>query len=118
MIVVPIRTGNGLNDRGHWAKRARLVKAERDAVAWLLKGVQRPSLPCSVLLTRVAPSRGMDSDGLQGALKGCRDQIAEWLGVDDRDAETVLYRYAQRRGAQKEWAVEIEFQPRRGNEPA
>ena len=67
---------------------------------------QRPALPCTVVLTRSAPSNGLDSDDLQGSLKGVRDQVAHWLGVDDRDSVQVHYTYAQVRGP---WAVHIQF---------
>ena len=80
------------------------VKAERTSIHWALCGSPRPALPCTVLLVRVAPSNGLDSDNLQGALKACRDGVAEWLGVDDRDPR-VAWRYDQRRGP---WSVEVE----------
>lgn len=112
MIRVEIRTVPGMNAREHWRARARRVKAERQAVAWALVLAQRPDrakrpeLPCTVRLTRVAPSSGVDDDNLAGALKSVRDQVAEWLGVDDKRSDLVRYVYAQRRGP---WAVEIEF---------
>lgn len=106
MIVVPIRTVSGLNAREHWRARHRRVSNERGAVAWMLRGKATPPLPCTVRLTRSAPSNGLDDDNLAGALKAVRDQVAEWLGVDDKDRSRVRYVYAQRRGP---WAVEIEF---------
>lgn len=106
MIRIEIRTVPGLNAREHWQARSRRVKAERAATAWMLKPATRPQLPCTVLLTRVAPSAGVDDDNLSGALKAVRDQVAEWLGVDDKDRQRVRYAYAQRRGP---WAVEIQF---------
>lgn len=107
MIEVPIRTVPGLNAREHWRPRARRVKAERQAVAWVLKTQQRPTLPCSVLLTRCGPSNGLDDDNLAGSMKAVRDEIASWLGVDDRKRDIVRYRYAQRRAAK--WSVCVEF---------
>lgn len=106
MIVIPLRTSSGLNAREHFGARARRVRAERKAVAWMLKSATKPAIPCGVLLTRIAPSSGLDDDNLTGALKGVRDEIANWLGVDDRDRQTVRYRYTQRRGP---WGVAIEF---------
>lgn len=106
MIVVPLRTAPGLNVREHFRVRAKRVKKEREAVAWMLKNQQRPPIPCSVLLTRVAPSRGLDDDNLAGSLKGVRDEIANWLGVDDAKRERVRYHYAQFKGP---WSVRIEF---------
>jgi hypothetical protein len=106
MIFVPLRTAPGLNAREKWQVRAGRVKKERKAVAWLLVRQPKPVIPCSVLLTRSAPSIGMDDDNLPGALKSVRDEIAHWLGIDDRHSGQVRYRYAQKRGP---WGVEIEF---------
>jgi hypothetical protein len=75
----------------------------------MLKTLAKPSLPLIVTLTRVAPSNGLDDDNLAGALKGVRDAVAEWLGVDDRDRATVRYEYEQRRGP---WGVEISWRPK------
>jgi hypothetical protein len=36
------------------------------------------------------------------------DEVAAWLGVDDRHSAQVRYRYAQQRGP---WSVRIEFGP-------
>lgn len=111
LIVIPLRTGNGLNGREHHMARARRVKAERDAVAWMLCTLRRPVLPCTVTLTRVAPSQGLDDDNLAGALKGVRDAVAEWLGVDDRDRHRVRYEYEQARGRHGVWEVLVRFSP-------
>ncbi len=106
MIEIPVRTAPGQNVREHYMVRARRVKREREATAWMLKSQASPMLPCKVTITRVAPSRGLDSDNLQGALKAIRDEIACWLGVDDGKSDTVRYDYAQARG---EWGVVVEF---------
>lgn len=108
MILVPLKAGRGKNDREHWRTTARRVKAEKHATAWMLKGREKPEIPCTVLLTRVAPSGGLDDDNLSAALKNVRDQVATWLGVDDKHSAQVRYRYAQCRGA---WSVRIEFGP-------
>ena len=105
-ITIPIRTAPGQNVREHHHVRAKRVRSERNAVAWMLKRVERPPLPCSVRLTRIAPSNGMDDDNLAGSVKSVRDQIAEWLGVDDKHRDQVRYVYAQCRGP---WSVGIEF---------
>lgn len=106
MIAVDIRTAPGMNVREHWRVRAKRVKAERQAVAWMLAGKPKPPIPCTVCITRLAPSNGLDDDNLAGALKAVRDQIAEWLGVDDKHTQVVAYVYRQRRGP---WSVEIEW---------
>jgi hypothetical protein len=85
-------------------QRARRVKSERESTAWVLTRQPRPALPCTVSFTRVAPSSGLDDDSLPASCKGIRDQIAAWIGVDDRDPR-VSWKYDQRRG--KQWAVEV-----------
>lgn len=85
--------------------KARRVKKEREAMHWALLP-HRPALPCVVTLTRVAPSAGLDGDNLQGSLKAARDGVADWMKVDDRDPR-VTWRYEQRRGRPKQYAVEI-----------
>ena len=104
-VSIPIRTSRGLNSREHWAERSTRVRSERDAVGWCLACRPKPALPCAVLLTRIAPSGGLDDDNLAGSLKAVRDAFAEWIGVDDRRTDLVRYQYAQRRGP---WGVEIE----------
>jgi hypothetical protein len=108
MILLPdLRTGRGLNDREHWQVRRRRVKAEKERAAWeLAKWAEKPPIPAVVTLTRFAPSNGLDDDNLAGSLKGVRDAVAAWLGVDDRDRSRVRYVYDQQRGA---WAVGISF---------
>lgn len=108
MIEVPGMKTKGANAREIWQARSTRVKRERRLVATALMGQKKPVIPCSVLLTRCAPSAGLDDDNLTAALKGVRDQVADWLGVNDRDRTRVRYRYAQKRAP---WGVCIEFGP-------
>ncbi len=101
---MPIRTAPGMNVREHWAVRSKRVKSEREATGYVLRGCIKPAIPVVVTLTRSAPSNGLDDDNLAGALKGVRDAVAEWLGVDDRDRTRVRYAYEQVRGP---WGVFI-----------
>lgn len=115
MILIPIRTERGQNAREHWRVRAKRVKREREDTAWFLRGKAKPSIPCTVLLTRCAPSNGLDDDNLAGALKSVRDEISVWLGVDDKLRDVVRYTYAQERTGRGDWGVRIEFgEPVRG----
>jgi hypothetical protein len=105
LFEVPLRTSPGGNNREHHMARARRVKRERTAVAWaLLPAKERPPLPVVVTLERRAPSNGLDDDNLTQSLKPVRDQVAVWLGVDDRDPR-VTWLYEQRRD--KLWSVGI-----------
>ncbi len=105
MIHIPaLRTKGGMNAREHWRARAKRVRDERMMVSAYVNGKPRPELPLRVRLTRIAPSAGLDDDNLASALKSVRDQVAAWLGVDDRLRDVVRYEYDQRRGP---WGVEI-----------
>lgn len=104
---IPIRTGRGLNDRMHYMQRARMVKAERQAVAWVTSQFAAPEGPVKITLCRVSPSsKGLDKDNLAGSMKAVQDQIAEWLGRDDAD-ESLDFQRIQRPGKKGEWAVEV-----------
>lgn len=110
ILTIPLKTVSGMNAREHWRKRAKRVKAERDAATFHLyyAGYAAPKPPLVVKLTRIGPTNGLDPfDNLPSALKGCVDAIATWLGVDDRKSDKVRYECDQERG--KEWAVRVEI---------
>jgi hypothetical protein len=102
-IEVPLTLPSVANLREHWSVRAKRVKAQRTAVAWCLKAALLTDLVgrvaghrVAVTLTRVAP-RKLDDDNLASAFKACRDQVAEYLGIDDGDPR-VTWRYGQLNG--------------------
>ena len=109
-VTVPIRLVSEANQREHWAKKAKRVKGHRWAVMLHLRAQpkRKPPLPVTVLLTRIAPRR-LDDDNAISAQKGCRDSVAEWLGVNDR-SPLVTWRYAQEQRS-KVYAVRIEITP-------
>ena len=132
VVTIPgLRIRNGCNLREHWSVRAKRVKRERflvGAALWKL-GRARPELsnrdprvawryapalwnlgptPVIVTLTRCA-GRLLDDDNAIAGFKGVRDEVADWLGVDDRDPR-VTWRYAQERS--KGYAVRIEIDAR------
>jgi hypothetical protein len=95
------------NVRMHWAVKAKLVKSQRQKAFNALASVAAPpALPCTIVLTRVAP-RALDGDNLQSGFKAVRDGVADWLGVDDRSKQ-VEWQYRQRPGTVKTYKVEIE----------
>lgn len=107
---IPIRTKSSLNQREHWAAKARRVKAEREATYAMLMGqlrVLQAGEGATVTLTRVAP-RLLDDDNLRGALKAVRDAIAFLLGRDDKPGSGIEWRYAQKQGKPREYAVVAE----------
>lgn len=106
MILVPLRTVPGLNAREHWRVKAKRTQIERKTVAGYLITAKKPPIPCSVRLTRVSPRGVADDDNLVGAMKAVRDEVARWLGIDDKHRNQVRYFYEQKRGP---WGVLIEF---------
>lgn len=109
---VPIRLGGGMNVRdGHWAQRAKRVKAERAAVSafaplpHVWHHLAKESVFFRVTLTRVAPRR-MDSDGWVARAKGVRDEVARLMGIDDGD-ERLSWWYAQMKDVPGRYAVRI-----------
>lgn len=89
--TVPIALGSTANLREHHAAKAKRVAIQRNATRLsLFAAVNRLTTtvdmnrPIVVRLVRQSP-RLLDDDNLAGALKGVRDSVADWLGVDDRD---------------------------------
>lgn len=121
-ITIPIdgmKLGAALNARVHWTKRAARAKKERAVVAvallhvevdksvwhWFFHGAPMPkSMTCT--LVRIAP-RALDDDNLAGAFKSIRDEVAAFFGVNDGPKGPIAWRYEQRKGAPKQYAVEI-----------
>lgn len=110
-VRLPIQTVSESNVRTHWSRRAARVKEQRGAVALALAQRLKGALfPVVVTLVRVAP-RQLDDDNLRGALKACRDQVADALGLpNDRDPR-VTWEYAQARGGRGEYRVDITVAP-------
>lgn len=115
VIRVPLLVvGRGLNDRTHWATRAKHTKHERGAVIWAFlcfrrEGGEMPAGPYEVLLTRVysGREREYDDDNWIGAAKALRDQVASELHVNDGDRGAVRFTYSQEKGPRTEVRIEI-----------
>jgi hypothetical protein len=110
-VTIPIRLESTLNVREHWSKRAKRAKEHRTVtklgVRECMGRVGARRMRFVVALTRIAP-RSLDGDNLQGSLKAVRDGVADALGVDDGDP-LVTWNYSQRKGAPKQYAVEIQI---------
>jgi len=111
-VLLPVRTWSEANQRGHWGKRARRAKKQREAARLLVRAA-RIAIPKSgsvaITLTRIAP-RVLDTDNLASGLKAVRDGVADALGVDDGSFR-IEWRYAQERGKPGEYAVRVEIRP-------
>ena len=104
---LPIKLHNPLNgSHGHWSAVAKRRKMERNAAFFATPMGLKP--PLVITLTRIAP-RLFDDDNLGAACKSIRDGIADRVGIDD-GSKLIAFKYAQRRGNVKEYAIEIEIQ--------
>jgi hypothetical protein len=110
-VTIPIHTVSEANAHTHWRARYKRAREQRDTVQIVLRATAAPpGLPCAVTMTRIAP-RALDDDNLVGALKHVRDGVADWLCINDRDSR-VSWTCAQRRGAARQYAVEVAIVPR------
>ena len=113
-VFLPVRTWSEANLREHWAKRARRVRTQRQAARLLVRAANNRadisvlSGPITIILTRLAP-RSLDSDNLASSLKAVRDGVADALDIDDGSSR-IQWRYAQRKGKPREYAVLVEIQ--------
>ena len=111
-VLLPVRIESEANQREHWGTKARRVKQHRQAALVLVKHAMRNysgerPVGAKVTLTRIAP-RPLDGDNLQGALKACRDGVADALGFRDDSDPRLTWVYAQRAsGKAHDYAAEV-----------
>lgn len=120
------------NSRKHWREKARQVAAERAKMKEALEAVlgwEQPSFvqfhtrgvgkttllePVIIKMTRVAPSRGLDSDNLYSACKSGRDSIAEVLGFTDDSNQMLKFEVDQKTCKKSAgYSMEVTIQPYR-----
>lgn len=101
--TIDVALGRGQNMREHYAVRAKRVKAEREATKaalWCQSKMQPWALDehtthgARITLHRPWARVALDSDNLSGAFKGVRDEVASFLGVDDK-SERLHWIYTQ-----------------------
>lgn len=102
---------NSRRGRGGFAASGRAAKERRIAMlAVIASDDAPPALPVRVTLTRIGPG-APDWDNVVGAFKHVRDGVADALGVRDNDPR-VSWEYASRKGAPKQYAIEIRVEAR------
>ena len=118
-VTVPVRTSNPLNQSQGASLNAVRAAARRRKTQRYVAGLtvraelnRHRSLPApwTIALTRIAPSKGLDSDGLHAALKSVRDGIADALGYSDDSDPAFAWQYDQRRGKRGEYAVHVRIE--------
>jgi hypothetical protein len=106
-VTLPLKISSpGNGSHGHWPARAKAKANQRTVVAWGLRTLAVPTFPLVVTLTRVGV-RDLDDDNLAAAFKSVRDEVARWAGCGDSPRDPITWRYAQRRGEPRQYAVEI-----------
>ena len=104
--TIDVQLGRGQNMREHYRVRAKRVKAEREATFRALTSyyadgyvmpdvlIENETQGARITLHRPWARVPLDSDNLSGAFKGVRDEVASFLGVDDR-SERLHWIYTQ-----------------------
>lgn len=102
-LQFPLRTeSENRYRRGHWAVGAARTAKQRAIVRLCLTQIDRPPPVLDggvenafvVTLVRVFTGELDRHDNLRGALKGVVDEVAAWLGLDDR-SRRIEWRYEQ-----------------------
>ena len=112
-VTLPLRLTNPSNggQGRHWAVTARHRSTIRGPVRLVVASrIHGLTLPVFVTITRIAPSSGLDFDGLVASAKSVRDGVADAFGMTDRDPR-ILWAYGQERGPAKTWAVRVTIAP-------
>lgn len=111
-VLLPLRIESEMNQREHWAAKARRTKQHRQAALVLVRHAMRSfagerPIGAKVTLTRIAP-RELDTDNLASGFKACRDGVADALGFSDDSDPRLTWAYAQRKsGKANEYAAEV-----------
>lgn len=113
---LPIKTASEGNSSEHWTVKSKRHKLQKGWVNWAFCQ-DKPiiAMPCTVVVTRIAP-RALDChDNLPMSLKWICDSIADNLfpgkaaGRAD-DCKDIKWEYRQHKGKPREYAVKIEIQ--------
>jgi hypothetical protein len=113
-LEVPLRLFSEANVSQHWSKKYKRKKFHQNCVTLSLNSFERPSLPCCVILTRVAPRFLDDQDNLGMAMKHVIDAVASWIipglapGRADGDPR-INWKIKQEKGKPKEYGLKIEI---------
>jgi hypothetical protein len=94
----------------HHFARAKLTKMHRTETWKAMRHTGFGQMSDSVKVTMTRESAGsLDDDNLRGALKACRDGIADWLGINDND-KRVEWVYQQRQVPRGTYAVVVQVE--------
>jgi hypothetical protein len=112
---LPIKIANEANSSEHWTKKSRRHKLQKNRIkVEFIKEKPSITMPCTCILTRIAPRELDHHDNLRSAMKWVVDSIAEEITknyVPGRaDGEKgITWEYKQVKGGVREYGVLIEF---------
>lgn len=114
-LSLPIVTVSEANNREHWTAQNARKQQQQSEVRWEWKRLVkrwRPPLPCTIRFTRLGPNK-LDSDNLQRAFKGIRDEVCSLIGEDDGSPLLDFeYHQAPFESGPRQYQVRIEIRPR------
>ncbi len=112
---LPIKTISESNSCENYFVKAKRHRLQKQRIFHQFLFESRPfSLPCKVILTRIAPRKLDEGDNLPCSLKYIRDAVSEKLtgivqaGRADNDSR-IVWEYRQEKGSPKEYGVQIEI---------
>jgi hypothetical protein len=112
---LPIKIANEANSSEHWLKTSKRHKLQKKRIKLqFLKEKPKINLPCTCVLTRIAPRKLDEHDNLRSSMKWCVDAIAAELtgnhipGQADSD-KRITWEYKQEKGFVRQYALLIEF---------
>jgi hypothetical protein len=108
ILTFPIKTVSEANRRDHWTvKNNRKNAQQKEFMVTWRNAKAKVKLPATIIFTRYS-CQILDDDNLQSALKGCRDQLAKEIGVDDgSDLLNFVYRQEKINKREHWFTVEI-----------
>lgn len=110
-LHIPIKLPSLANTRIHWRAMDKLKRQQRLATKYSIAGKEIPPLPLLITITRIGPRR-LDDDNLQAACKYVRDQIADYVGVDD-GSPLYTWWYRQHVTWSEQYGVDVEIVERK-----
>ena len=112
-IFIPLKVDSEQNKKEHWAVSNKRHQLQKLVVKQYLSTQSKITLPCTIILTRIAP-RKMDTDNMIFGFKFIKDAVAEWIhpglatGRADDDPN-ITWLYDQEKGKPKQYAIRIEI---------
>jgi hypothetical protein len=123
-VSIPIPAISESNTRSHYMGKAARTREQRKSTLLILKASRKAPepveikdavakrgdviAPVEVTLTRVGKNR-IDQGNLATSMKAFQDAVADYIGIDDRRDDCVVYLYDQVSDRKADPHVEITF---------